>query len=112
MAFNIEIDDKVTFKVKGTINNAAGKPVAFDFAITANRLDTDEFKAAIERGDGEGSLIGFITDVATGWAGVNDGAGKPVEFSADALGKVCRVPGMATLIFKAYTAEVGAKEKN
>ena len=103
------------------IERAAGKlgqPDNPATTIHANRSPASReesgrlIEAAIERGDGEGSLIGFITDIATGWTGVNDGAGKPVEFTADALAKVCRVPGMATLIFKAYTAEVGAKEKN
>lgn len=114
MSFNIEIEDKVSFKVKGFMNNAAGKPAAFDFAITARRLDTDEFKDSIERvgADGDGSVAAFLSDIATGWHGVNDGAGKPVEYSAEAMDRLCKVPGMAALIFRAYMAEFGAKEKN
>ena len=111
MAFNIEISDTVRFTVRFSTKDASGteKPASFD--LIARRLDVDEYKDALAT---ETSLTfsDFLCNVVEGWDGVRDGSGTPVEFSTDALRKLCRVPGLASLMFKCYGIEVSVKEKN
>lgn len=111
MAFNIEISDTVRFTVRFTTRDGAGveKPASFD--LIARRLDTDEYKEALAT-ETSVTFADFLANVVEGWDGVRDGNGNPVEFSADALRKLCRVPGLASLMFKAYGLEVSVKEKN
>lgn len=111
MAISIVISDTVGFKVKGTINNAAGVPQPFDFNLTAHRLDADEIQDKIKT-DSEASLTDFIVSVVTGWSGVKNVDEKPLEFSEDNLRLLCKLPGIAAITFRTYLAEVGAKEKN
>lgn len=111
MAISIVISDTVGFKVKGTINNAAGTPQPFDFNLTAHRLDQDEIQSRLKN-DSEGSIIDFVSSVVTGWSGVKDADEKPLEFSEDNLRRLCKIPGVGLIAFRTYIAEVGAKEKN
>ena len=43
---------------------------------------------------------------------VKDEDGKQIPFSVDALRQLCAIAGVATVAFRTYTTEVGAKEKN
>ncbi len=108
--FNIEISDTVQFKVKGQLNTADGTSKPFDFDLKCKRLDTDAFKVALD--DGDTTLTSFMTGVAIGWSGVRNGAGEEVAFSEEAFRTICRLPGLASLMFRIYGIEVGAKEKN
>ncbi len=111
MAIKIVISDTVGFKVKGAINDAAGVPQAFDFNLTASRLDADQIQAKLKT-DSEASITDFLADVIEGWSGVRDADDKPLAYSEDNLRALCKIPGLAGLAFRTYLAEVGAKEKN
>lgn len=110
--FNIEIDDVVQFRVKGAMNTKDGVAKPFDFGLKCKRLDTDEFKAATNAEDGEVTMADFMVRVTRDWLDVRDGSGKPVDFSEEALRTLCKVPGLASLMFRTYGIEAGAKEKN
>ncbi len=109
MAFNIEISDTVKFAVKFNIKDGQGvdKPSSFDFI--AARVDVDEYKDILEGGT---TFADFLARVGRGWDNVRDGNGAPVEYSEVSLRKICKIAGMATLMFKLYGVEVSAKEKN
>lgn len=109
MAIKIIVSDTVGFKVKGTINDAAGNPQPFDFKLTCTRLETDALATKIKS---EGSITDFLLDVVTDWYDVKDEDGKQIPFSADALRQLCAIPGVAYVAYRTYTTEVGAKEKN
>lgn len=110
MAIKIVVSNKVGFKVKGSINNEQGSAEPFEFFIVAERLDTDRIEAVAR--NQEGSLADFLADVVVDWKGVKDEEGAAVEYSEESLRQLCKIPGLAGLIFQAYFAEVGAKAKN
>lgn len=111
MAIKIVVSDKVGFKVKGSINNESGVAEPFEFSVTATRLDTEAIEQAV-RFDTGGGLIDFLVGVMTDWKGVKDEEGVPVPYSDEALRQLCKIPGLAGVVFQAYFAEVGAKAKN
>lgn len=111
MAITIEVSDTVGFTVKGSINSAKGVPQPFSFGLTADRLDSEQIQSKLHS-EAESTLTDFLVGVVQDWSGVKDAAGKPVDYSEEALRKLCCIPGVATITFKAYLAEVGAKEKN
>ena len=111
MAIKIVISDTVGIKVKGTINDAAGVPQPFDFALTCNRLDADQIQSKLQN-QSDASIAGFLADVVQGWSGVRDGDDKPIAYTEDNFALLCKIPGVAALAFRTYLAEVGAKEKN
>lgn len=111
MAIKITLSDTVGFKVKGSINDAAGVPQAFDFGLTCHRLDADQIQTKLKV-ENEATLTDFLCDVAVGWSGVRDDADKPLDYTPDNLRALCKIPGIAGLAFRTYLAEVGAKEKN
>lgn len=109
MAFNIEISDTARFAVKFNIRDGSGsdKPSSFDFI--AHRVSVDDYKKALDEG---GTFADFLARVGINWEGVRDGNGTPVDYSEDALRRICNIPGMASLMFKLYGIEVSVKEKN
>lgn len=111
MAIKLTVSNKVAFKVKGTINNAAGTAEPFDFGLTCERMDQDQYAAALRDLDGR-PIADFLASVTQDWTGVKDDEGKPVPYSEDALRQLCKIPGIAGVMFGAYVAEVGAKAKN
>jgi hypothetical protein len=111
MAIKIVVEDTVGFKVKGTINNAAGTPQPFDFGLTCHRLDADQIKDKLQS-DSEASIVDFLTSVVIGWNGVRDADNKEIPFSESGLRQLCKIAGVAGLSFRTYLTEVGAKEKN
>jgi hypothetical protein len=111
MAIKIVISDTVGFKVKGTINDAAGVPQAFDFNLTAVRLDADQIQNKLKT-ESEASVTDFLCDVIEGWGNVRDADDKQLPFSEANLRLLCKIPGVAGLVFRTYLSEVGAKEKN
>ena len=111
MEIKIIISDTVGFKVKGTINDAAGTPQPFDFSLTCIRLDADEIQAKL-KSDSDSSLTDFLTDVVQNWGNVRDADDKPLPYSDAHLRQLCKIPGVANLAFRTYMSEVGAKEKN
>ena len=108
MSICIVISDTVRFAVKGALRGQDGTQKPFDFELTARRLDTDAYQEAIA----SSSLGDFLRGVVTDWHKVLDDAGEPVPFGASAFERLLRMPGMASHIFKVYSAEVAVKEKN
>ncbi|MFZ2309598.1 MAG: hypothetical protein WAW73_19620 [Rhodoferax sp.] len=111
MAIKIVVSDTVGIKVKGSINDAAGVPQAFDFGLTCKRLDVDQIQAKI-KAESDASYTDFMVDVVTGWSAVRDADDKPEPYSEESFRQLCKIPGVAALSFRTYLNEVGAKEKN
>lgn len=109
MAIKITVSNKVGFKVKGSINNEAGTPEPFEFNLIADRLDTEAIQAVTQS---EGTLVDFLASIITDWKNVKDEDGAVVPYSEDALRQLCKIPGVAGVIFSTYFAEAGAKAKN
>lgn len=108
MAFCIEISDTVKFTVKGSYKASDGVDKPFTFDLIASRLSADAYTDALS-----GATLGeFLAGVITGWSGLKHADGSAVEFSADALQQLLKLPGMATLVFKTYSAEIAVREKN
>lgn len=110
MTICIEVSDTVAFRVSGHINSATGTAQPFDFKLTADRLDTDAIAAAFE--DTSVNTTEFLVRVVRDWSGVRAPNGDTVPYSAEALRRLCKIPGVSAVAFKTYLAEVGAKEKN
>ncbi|MCX8018548.1 MAG: hypothetical protein N2690_11710, partial [Rhodocyclaceae bacterium] len=83
----------------------------FDFSLTCMRLDADQIQAKL-RGESDASVTDFLVDVVEDWAGVKDQDDKALPYSEANFRALCRIPGLAALIFRTYLMEVGAKEKN
>ena len=111
MSIKIVVSDTVGIKVKGTINDAAAVPQPFDFGLTCRRLNAEQIAAKL-KDEAEASLVDFMLDVITGWSGVRDAEDKQLAFDADSFRQLCKIPGVASLSWRTYMAEVGAKEKN
>lgn len=109
MAFNIEISDTARFTVKFSLRGGDGSDKPSSFEFLADRVSVDEYKQVLDEG---GTFADFLVRVGKGWEGVRDGNGTPVDYSEDALRKICNIPGLASLMFKLYGAEVSVKEKN
>jgi len=111
MAITITVSDTVSFKVKGTINDAGGIAQPFDFKLTCLRMDADTLDARVKAGNDE-TFVDFLTDVVEDWAGVRDAENKAIAYSTEALNQLCKIPGVARVAWVAYLTEVGAKTKN
>lgn len=109
MAIRIVVSNRVGFKVKGSINNESGNAEPFEFSLVADRLDADALQEATR---GDRTQPEFMESVVVDWQGVKDEEGAPVPFSLDALRQLCKIPGLAAVMFFAYLAEVGARAKN
>lgn len=111
MAIKIQISDKVGFKVKGTINDAAGIAQPFDFGLTCTRLETDQIQAKL-KSESESSYVEFMLSVILDWSGVRSAEDTTLPYSDDHFRELCKIPGVSALAFRTYLQEVGAKEKN
>ena len=110
MTIRITVSDRVQYRVRGTINNESGAAEAFDFRVTARRLDPESMQAQLA--DSSRRIDDFLADVIVGWQGVVDAEGTDVPFSPTALAQLLKIPNIGLLMFKAYAAETAAKEKN
>ncbi len=111
MAINIIVSDTVQFKVKGTINDAAGIAQPFDFKLVCTRMDADTLDARVKANSDE-TFADFLADVVEDWSGVKDADNKAIPYSTDALAQLCKIAGVARVAWIAYLTEVGAKAKN
>lgn len=109
MAIKIVVSNAVGFTVKGVINDAAGIPQPFSFKLTCVRMDAEQIQARL-RADSEGTLVDFLASVIQDWSGVRDDEDKSLPYSREALNELCTIPGVAAVAFRAYIAEVGAKD--
>lgn len=111
MAINLVIDDKVTFKVKGTETDSKGITVPFDFSLTAIRLDQADMDA--RRSDnGDQKFDEFLLDVVQDWSGVFDDNKKQVPFDRELFKRLMQRAGLAVMAFRAYVSAIAVKEKN
>ncbi|MDH1429098.1 hypothetical protein N5J23_04760 [Comamonas aquatica] len=110
MAIKLVFSNTVGVRVKGSINDAAGKPQPFDFGLTCKRLTQEEVAEVMRQQDRP--AIDFLEEVVQGWSDVKAEDGQPVTYSVEGLRVLCAMPGMALIVTRAYLAEVGAKEKN
>lgn len=119
MAYKLAISDEMDVPVKGSLNNG-GKPLSFSFSLRMSRLDFDKYMAVVDRLNRETdsgeldepeqpsklTLNEFIKTNTLGWSGqrlvVDDATGAPAEFSADALGCLLQIVGMAPLCLQSY----------
>lgn len=111
MAIKIIVSNIVGFKVKGTINDAAGIAQPFDFSLTCKRLNAEQIQAKL-KSDTDTSITDFMVDVVSGWSGVKDEDDKQLPYSEEALRQLFEIAGVAGVSFRTYMSEVGAKEKN
>jgi hypothetical protein len=111
MAFKIVVSDTVGVKVKGTMVDAAGISQPFDFTLFCKRLDADTISNKLKN-ESESSIADFMTEVTTGWQDVRGEDNATVGFNTNALRQLLNIPGIPALAFRAYLADVGAKEKN
>lgn len=109
MAFKLVKRNKLPVRVKGTIPDEDGNPVAFDFTLHCKRLTQDEIDAV--KTDG-GSIKGFVHHVAEGWDTVVDDKGSQVPFDHEQLDQVIGNPGMPMLVMRSYLEQVSATAKN
>lgn len=109
MAIRITLSDTVRVKVEGSIRTDKGTDEAFDFDLLCRRLDADGLaeQAAKQSDFGE-----ILRNVATGWDRVRDDDNQPVEFSAQGLEQLLKIPGLAQLAGNRYVRDCGAKAKN
>lgn len=110
MALKLVFSNTVGIRIKGSINDPAGKPQAFDFGLTCKRLTQAEVGDVMREQDRP--AIDFLEEVVQGWSDVKGEDGQPVAFSLEGLRAMCSMPGMALLATRTYLEEVGAKEKN
>jgi hypothetical protein len=111
MSIIITVSNTVSFKVKGTINDADGIAQPFDFKLTCTRMDADQLDARVKANNDE-TFVDFLADVVEDWSGVRDAENKAVSYSVDALTQLCKIAGVARVAWIAYLTEVGAKTKN
>lgn len=111
MAIKIIVDDIVKFTIKGEFSDRSGKPAPFSFSLTCDRLDTEAIDAVIHSNDGK-KLSDFFAEITHDWSGVKDADDKPLDYSTQALEQLFKLPGLPSLAFRRYLAEIGAKEKN
>lgn len=110
MSFKLVVRNKLRVPVKGELKGEDGKPVKFDFVLICKRLNQVEMDAAIK--DKESSVDDFLQAVSTGWEGVLQDDGSPLEFSTENLANVLLEAAMRMVCYGAYLKEVGAIAKN
>lgn len=111
MAIIITVSDTVSFKVRGTINDAGGIAQPFDFKLICTRLDAETLDARV-KANNEETFFDFLADVVEDWSGVRDAENKAVPYSTEALKQLCNIAGVARVAWISYLTEVGAKAKN
>lgn len=111
MAIKIVVSDKVGIKVKGNIQDETGTAKPFDFNLVCQRLDADQITSRL-KDETDRTLTDFMVDVIEDWSGVRGEDDKPLGYTPDNYRALCKIPGVAMLAFRAYMADVGAKEKN
>lgn len=111
MSISIIVSDKLTFDIKGETRGEEGRPVAFDFTLTARRMKGDELQEMQTSEVGK-PIVDKLCDLVQGWKGVKgpDGA---VEFSTEVLRDLLTsYPGLPSLVWTRYLQEVAVKAKN
>lgn len=111
MAIKLVVSDTVKFQVKGVIRNASGTDEPFNFSLICKRLNAEEIQAKF-RADEDPQLVDFFAGITEDWAGVRDHEDKPAPYNVENLRSLFKLPGIASLTFRTYMSECGAREKN
>lgn len=109
-SIGFEISDKVRIPVKVVFKDGAGIEQERGFYLHAHRVDTEEFKNRLAAAENKYQL--FLESVVFDWEPMRGGNWTPPPYSPDGLKELCKVPGMASVMFKGYSSECGAQEKN
>ncbi|MGY8903205.1 MAG: hypothetical protein ACKVIH_01490 [Burkholderiales bacterium] len=113
MKYLLAIENKVTFKVVGSLTETASREKKFNFSLTCDRLDQETINTRLK--DKSEQMGEFMQSITTGWADqrlVLADSGEPAEFDADSFALLMSVAGMPSVCFHAYLRAVAAKEKN
>lgn len=111
MAIKLVVSDTVKFQVKGVIRNAVGTDEPFNFSLICKRLKSEDIQARF-RGEEELLLVDFFASITEDWAGVRDAQDAPAPYNVENLRALFQLPGIASLAFRTYMTECGAREKN
>lgn len=109
--FKLIVSDTLVIPVAGVMQ-VDGKATPFSFELLCRRSTSDELKDDLKpNADDEVSLKAFMLDRLTGWRGVLDEAGKPLEYGDETVEALLNFPGLAALSFESYMKHCGAKGK-
>jgi hypothetical protein len=110
--FKLAISNTVTFQVKGSVPDSAGKDQPFSFTLTADRVKQSDIEAILaELGKGGGQVSDWLADRVTGWSGVQNEDGADMAYSREAFEQLLDLVGMSGVIFGAYVEACGARGK-
>nr|WP_182312380.1 hypothetical protein [Comamonas testosteroni] len=110
MTVLIEVDDVVRVPVEGQLVDKSGQRVDFSFKIDMRRLTQDEFDKELTNPGIDTKTL--VTREACGWDEVLNREGDPVPYSAEALQRFLRIPGMTNMVWVAYANHAGVQAKN
>lgn len=110
MAFKLVVRNKLRVPVKGELKDEDGNVVKFNFVLLCKRLNQSQIDESINAGNQ--TVLEFLHANVTGWEGVLDEDGAPMEFTDDNLASVLQEAGMHAVCFSAYLKEIGATAKN
>lgn len=99
------IRDAVSVKVEGFLGDAP-----FDFILHMRCMGTKSLADKLK--DDNLTLPDFLTPLIEGWDGVFGDGGQALEFNAQNLAQLLDVPHMPEVIFRAWSAQQGARAKN
>ena len=109
-SLGIEISDKVRFPVKFAFKDGAGIEHERGFYLHARRVDTEEFTSLLKAAENKFAV--FLDSVVFDWEPMRGGGWTPPPYSPEGFKDLCKLPGLSGLMFKVYSVEVGAQEKN
>lgn len=109
MAIKIILSKLVKFRVKGEINDETGKKQSVDFSLTCERHEAEKWPEIFNPNE---KLSTGFAKITKDWGDVQDEAGAPVPYNAEALDQLFCIPGVAQLAYVAYATESGVKAKN
>lgn len=110
MTVLIEVDDVVRVPVEGQLVDKSGQRVDFSFKIDMHRMSQDEFDKELSNPGIDTKTL--VTREARGWDEVLNREGDPVPYSAEALQRFLRIPGMTNMVWVAYASHAGVQAKN
>lgn len=112
--FDIDLSPSYFWPVAFSLPKPDGghQPCTFDAEF--KRLDTDQIGELQKRVQAEQmSDAAIATEIVSGWRGVTDRSGSTVAYSAGALAKLLKIPGVASAVVAAFFASLlPAAEKN
>lgn len=113
MVYKLAIAPVVEFEVKLGFTDGAAQREA-KFTLLGNRIDEPELRRMRSAEGLKKTTIDVLLDQLTGWREqtlVQDDAGQPAAFSADALRCLLTLPNAANVIFDAYIRAIGVEGK-